>query len=490
MMAFMPNLEPSMLWQVFLLLASLSIAATASGHAIIYKRDSRSALIWVSFIWFVPLLGSFLYFVLGINRIKRAAGLLRAHSMAFPQNFRVRPCPPHRISQRIDTCPTETDLCALANTIGKITKRPLLPGNRITPLLNGDQAFPRMLEGIRQARASITLSSYIFDLDPTGARFAFELSQAQARGVQVRVIIDSTGARYSWPPITERLSHFRIPHAHFFPKSKLSRPLTLNLHNHRKLMIVDGQIGFTGGMNIRHSNVLKNQPRRPVQDIHFELRGPVVGHLQATFAEDWAFATGERIRGEAWFPALGRSGKVLARGITDGPDEDLDILIWTIIAAVNAARKRVRIVTPYFLPEPQIIAALNAAALRGVDVQILLPEKNNLPFMSWATSAMLWQILARGCHVFFTPAPFDHSKLMTIDHCWSLIGSANWDARSLRLNFEFNVECYSTALALSLDQHIDSKLIAARPASQDELMRRPLPIKLRDGMIRLLSPFL
>lgn len=489
-MALMLNLESATLWQLFLLLITLSAAATASGHAVIYKRDSRSALVWVSFIWFVPLLGSFLYFVLGINRIKRAAGLLRAHAMAFPQNACVRPCPPHRISQRMDSHPSEPDLCALAHTIGKVTNRPLLPGNRITPLLNGDQAFPRMHEAIKRARSSIALSSYIFDLDPTGARFAFELSQAQARGVQVRVIIDATGARYSWPPITERLGRLRIPHAHFFPKSKLSRPLTLNLHNHRKLMIVDGQIGFTGGMNIRHSNVLKNQPRRPVQDIHFELRGPVVGHLQSTFAEDWAFATGERIEGDAWFPPLRRAGKVLARGITDGPDEDLDIMIWTIIAAVNAAKSRIRIVTPYFLPESQIIAALNAAALRGVEVQILLPEKNNLPFMTWATSAMLWQILTRGCHVFFTPTPFDHSKLMTVDRCWSLIGSANWDARSLRLNFEFNVECYSTELASFLDQHIDAKLVNARSASPEALKRRPLPIKLRDGMTRLLSPFL
>ena len=477
-------------WQYFLLLISIPIAITASSHAILWKRDSRSALIWVSLIWFLPLIGSLLYSVLGINRIKRRAAILRSDRLTIDSQSTPNPCPPSHIKQRIGCHESLTDLCAIATSIGNISNRSLLPGNRIEPLVNGDETFPAMRKAITSAKKSIALSTYIFDLDPTGARFAYELAQAKDRGVEIRILIDSTGARYSWPPITERLAQLRIRYARFLPSMKLVRPLTLNLHNHRKIMVIDGKIGFTGGMNIRHSNLLKENPKRPVQDLHFELRGPVVAHLQAAFAEDWAYATNERLSGEAWFPKLRQQGDVLARGITDGPDEDLDKLVWSMIAALNAATKNVWIVTPYFLPEAQLIAALNAAALRGVTVQILIPQKNNLPFMNWAMSSMLWQVVSRGCQVFATLPPFDHTKLMVVDDCWSLIGSANWDARSLRLNFEFNVECYSAELAQSLRQHIESKLATAHPITLHQLESRSYPIRLRDGLTRLLSPFL
>ncbi len=477
-------------WQFFLLLISLGIALTASGHAILWKRDSRSALIWVSLIWALPFLGSILYLTFGINRIKRRANLLRSGHVSIQPKTTIRPCPASRIHDQVDHSIPGTDLCAIATTISNITDRSLLPGNEVTPLINGDEAIPRMLNSIRRAKSSITLSTYIFDLDPTGAQFAYELAQAKNRGVEVRVLIDATGARYSWPPIFERLEQLRIPYARFHPTKKLARPFTFNLHNHRKIIVIDGKLGYTGGMNIRHSNLLATKPKHPVQDLHFELKGPVVTHLQSAFAEDWAFSTRERLIDEHWFPKIRRQGKVLARGITDGPDEDLDKLIWTILAGLNAATRSVRIVTPYFLPEGQLIAALNAAAMRGVDVKILLPKKNNLPFMTWATSAMLWQIVHRGCKVFFTPPPFDHTKLMIVDDCWSLIGSANWDARSLRLNFEFNVECYSHTLAQSLNTLIDQKLADATPITLAELDGRPIPVKLRDGIIRLFSPFL
>lgn len=477
-------------WHYFLLLISFSIAVTASGHAILWKRDSRSALIWVSLIWFLPLLGSLFYLIFGINRIKRRANSLRSDHISIHPKTIVRPCPASRIHDQVDHPAPHTDLCAIATTISNITARSLLPGNEVRPLVNGDEAIPRMLEAIRTAKTSITLSTYIFDLDPTGAQFAYELAQAQKRGVEVRVLIDATGARYSWPPIFERLDRFHIPYARFHPTRKLARPFTFNLHNHRKTMVIDGKLGFTGGMNIRHANLLKANPKHPVQDLHFELKGPVVTHLQSAFAEDWAFSTRERLIDEHWFPKIRRQGKVLARGITDGPDEDLDKLIWTILAGLNAATRSVRIVTPYFIPEGPIIAALNAAAMRGVDVTILLPHKNNLPFMTWATTAMLWQIVHRGCKVFFTPPPFDHTKLMVVDDCWSLIGSANWDARSLRLNFEFNVECYSHALAQTLNTLVDQKLTDATPVTLAQLDGRPIPIKLRDGLTRLMTPFL
>jgi cardiolipin synthase len=312
------------------------------------------------------------------------------------------------------------------------------------------------------------------------------------RGVAVRVLIDAAGTRYSWPPITYKLKHAQVPFAKFLPASLLTpwRVATINLRNHRKILVVDGQTAFTGGMNIRHGNVLADQPGSPVRDLHFRVAGPVVTQLQDAFANDWAFTTGEILDGKIWFPKLQESGSVIARVITDGPDADYDKLRLTLLAALAEAQTSVQILTPYFLPDNALVTALNLAVLRGVRVDIVLPAKNNLPFVHWASRAMWWQVLERGCHIWLTPPPFDHSKLMIVDGHWVLSGSANWDARSLRLNFELNVECYGREFAHEMAAVLGKKLHGAREVTLAEVDRRVLPAKLRDAAARLFSPFL
>jgi cardiolipin synthase len=181
---------------------------------------------------------------------------------------------------------------------------------------------------------------------------------------------------------------------------------------------------------------------------------------------------------------------VVARGISDGPDEDLDKLRWTLLAALAAARDSIHIATPYFLPDPALISALNVAAMRGVEVDILLPSRSNLPMVQWASQALWWQLLERGCRLWLSPPPFDHSKILVVDGCWVLAGSANWDARSLRLNFEFNLECYDAELARRVEAVFDAKLKKARALSLEEVDGRGLVVRLRDGAARLLTPFL
>jgi cardiolipin synthase len=157
---------------------------------------------------------------------------------------------------------------------------------------------------------------------------------------------------------------------------------------------------------------------------------------------------------------------------------------------LSAARSSIRIVTPYFLPDAALVLALDAAALRGVEVDIVLPERSNLPIVGWAQTAQLWQVLQQGCRVWLTPPPFDHSKMLVVDSCWSLLGSSNWDPRSLRLNFELDVECYDAELAAQVDSLIQTRIARARPVTLAEVDGRPLPIRLRDGVARLFSPYL
>jgi cardiolipin synthase A/B len=304
------------------------------------------------------------------------------------------------------------------------------------------------------------------------------------------VLIDSVGMRYSWPSISWRLRRARLRHGLFLRSLLSFRIAFLNLRNHRKILVVDGRLGFTGGINIRASFAThKGRPPRG-RDLHFRVEGPVVAHLQESFAEDWAFTTREVLEGEAWFPALAPAGEALARGISDGPDEDFETLRTILLGALACARESVRIVTPYFLPDAALNNALNVAALRGVRVDLVLPEKGNLPVVQWASRAQLWQVLEPGCRVHLTPPPFDHTKLMVVDGTWGLIGSANWDPRSLRLNFEFNVEVYDPDFARRLDAMVEERLATSRPLTLAEVDGRSLPVKLRDGLARLLSPYL
>ena len=471
---FWPHLAAS-----FALLVSL----LASAHVLLHKRDVRAATLWIGLIWLTPAVGPLLYFVLGVNRIRRRALKLGVQKTARIPILEDLDEPSHEDAEH---------LLSLARVVGRVVAKPLTAANRVQPLVNGDEAFPAMLAAIESAGDSISLVSYIFDNDASGQQFASALGRAVKRGVAVRVLIDDAGTRYSWPPITHRLNVLGVRCAQFLPASLLTpwRVTTINLRNHRKILVVDGKTAFTGGMNIRHGNALGDHPKHPVQDLHFRVQGPVVSQLQEAFASDWAFTTGEILEGETWFPQLDGPGNIIARVITDGPDADFEKARWTLLAALAEAQTSVQILTPYFLPDPTLVTALNLAALRGVRMDILLPGKNNLPYVHWASRAMWWEVLKHGCHIWLTLPPFDHSKLMVVDGHWVLLGSANWDARSLRLNFELNVECYGRDLAREVAAVIQKKLDGAHEVTLAEVDARTIRGKLRDAAARLLSPFL
>ena len=352
-------------WPLLTAAAVFALNVLVSLHIVFFKRDSRATIAWIAIIWFVPLLGSLLYYLFGINRIERRARRLRHKSR--------RPKPPADASgtlpeARIPALPHEAaHLAPLAQLSETVTGQPLCEGNAIEPLWDGDQAYPAMLQAIEDAKHSVGLSMYIFNNDHTGNHFVEALGRAVGRGVEVRVLIDDVGARYhSWCSISGPLQRAGVPAARFLPTFWPRSFAYANLRNHRKLMIVDGQIGFTGGMNITDEYCLSLQTSHAMHDAQFRIDGPVVAHLQNVFVEDWKFTTGERLHGERWFPKLQNKGTMLARGVTSGPDEDLEKLRLVLLGALSSARTRVVIVTPYFLPDAGLISALNIAALRGV----------------------------------------------------------------------------------------------------------------------------
>ena len=259
----------------------------------------------------------------------------------------------------------------------------------------------------------------------------------------------------------------------------------INLRNHRKLLVIYRTQGFMGGMNIR-AGYIATPP--VINDVHFRVRGPVVGHFLHSFAADWQFTTGELVDDSYSGPAS--VGDLFCRGISAGPDADFDKRRLALLAAIGRADTSIRLVTPYFVPDQALQTALQLAALRGVRVEIILPEKNNLPLVHWASLHLLEWLAREGCHIHLSAPPFDHSKLMTVDGIWSLVGSGNWDARSLRLNFEYDMECYNQAFAARLNRLIDVRLANSRQLALGELQGQGWLLRLRNAMAHLLGPYL
>jgi cardiolipin synthase len=453
-------------------------AVLAAGHAIIYKRDSRSASIWVLVVLILPALGALAYAVLGVNRVQRRAVRMRSRMVRHRRDAQFPPSDPGM------------HFVPLARLVSRVSERPLLPGNSIEPLVDGPNAYPAMLEAIHSAKSSIAMASYIFDGDGIGADFVNALAAATKRGVEVRVLIDDVDARFSSSTAVKPLRTAGVNAAVFNPPIVPARLHALNLRNHRKILVVDGTVGFTGGMNVDCRYSKPEAPDQAFRDLHFRVRGPVVGQLMEVFADDWQFTTDEALRGPQWFPSLSEQGSVLARAIEAGPDESIERARWAIVGGVNAAQRSVRVLTPYFIPDPTLVSVLAAAALRGVEVDIVIPQTSDLPHVHWAAYGQLWQVLDHGCRVWMRPGTFDHSKLLVVDGAWTLLGSANWDARSLRLNFEVMVECYSVELGAHMDGLIQARIGQSQSLTLAQINERPLWVKLRDGAARLFAPYL
>jgi cardiolipin synthase len=466
---------------------SLGAQLGAAGHALLTKRDARAATGWIGLILLVPLLGWIIYFLFGINRIQRRAETLRSGGhvtgeLSGPTGA--------ELSHMAGTDHGLRQLERLMELGGAVSQMPYSPGNHLTLLTNGDEAYPAMLEAIARARHSIALSTYIFNHDKAGKTFIQALREAKERGVKVRVLIDGVGSHYSFPSAVYYLHEAGIPCERFLHSFLPWQMPYLNMRNHQKILVIDGAEGFTGSMNIAEGNLTAQEPAHPILDRHFKVEGPVVGQLMRTFAHEWRFVTGEILTGPLWFPPLERKGDLIVRGLPSGPDLPRNPLRWMLLGAIAQAQESIRIVTPYFLPDSTLRAALSVAAMRGVKVDIVLPANNNLFYMKWAMLPQFEELLETGCRIYETEGPFDHTKLTAIDGLWSFLGSANWDARSLRLNFEFNLEAFGRSLAEDIDREIGARIARARPLTISALQERSVALKVRDNIARLFSPYL
>jgi cardiolipin synthase len=347
------------------------LAGTVTAHALMTKRDVPAAIGWIGMAWLAPILGAALYVGFGINRVKRRARRL----MGFVRNVD----PPVKGDMS-----SEDPIERLKAAIGNITGQEMATGKVAAILQCGDQAYPQMLAAIESAKSSVRLCTYIFRTDEAGMHFIEALVRAHRRGVKTQALIDGFGGGFLRSSAYRRLRKEGVPVARFLHSALPWKMPFLDLRLHKKILAVDGEGAFIGGLNIGGENVIATRPKAPVTDVHFRVVGTIVPQIEQEFDDDWVFATGEEPAGPAPARAAPPDGGSAARAIVAGPDQDVDQLVLVLLSAINLAQHSIRIATPYFLPDEQLITALQLAALRGVQVHIVLPSKNNHQLVAWA----------------------------------------------------------------------------------------------------------
>ena len=431
--------------------------------------------------WLSPFIGAAIYYAFGINRIARRASKIKRISV-FNNKYKA--------AGVFKKTKLKRHIAKIAQIGDQISEFPIVDGNKLSLLRDGDQAYPKMLQAINDARHSIALGMYIFRQDHLGLKFVDALIAAHNRGVEIRVLVDGVGSGYFFSSVVYRLRRAGIRARRFNHHWLPWRMSFINLRNHKKLLIIDGAVGFVGGLNLGGENIWTKFRKRQVNDTHFRLEGPIVGQLMASFAEDWHFTSSEELNSTIWWPALKSGGSVVARSVNSGPDEDLGNIETVLSIAISQAKHHIRIVTPYFLPDERLQWIIDMAMLRGVKIDLLIPERTDFILFDWAIRGHLGFLKLGGINCQLSPNPFDHSKLITVDGLWCAFGSPNWDVRSLRLNFEILLECYDLETVREIDQLIDDKIMRATPFTGEHLKGRNRFVQLRDAGARLLLPYL
>lgn len=452
-----------------------------SCYILLERRPPLATLAWIVSMATLPLLGLFVYYFLGPRRLDRKR---RRRIMARnAQRTRAQGTRPDRTTA-VDTLGvTGARLAAIA---AGTEQAPPLPCASLVLFDLGSDAYDAIIAAIDAAQHHVHLEYYIVT-DGIVARRLRDAMIARARaGVEVRLLLDGLG--------TSRLTGFLKPMrdagiavARFGPRM---RPGFVNFRTHRKIVVCDGRVGFTGGMNVDDCEDETVSGAEAWRDTHLRMEGDAVVPLALAFLEDWQYATTLMLDGTAYLPALTGTGTQLVQLCASGPDAHPQSIHAVYFAAITTAHTRIWIATPYFVPDESMQSALSGAALRGVDVRVLLPAESDQPLLDAAARSYLPELLAVGVHIHAYGPPALHSKTMLVDSDAAIVGTANLDNRSLRLNFELAAICYGDAPVQALAAIFEADFLHAREVTAESLKSETLPRRLFEGAARLLSPML
>lgn len=444
-----------------------------------------STVAWVLVIVTMPFMGALLYLVFGINRVARR---VRGRHVAAEAVTRGLPqLATHHLLLTETLNSTQKTMLALSERVGE-TKA--TSGNRVQLYAQTDQAFEAIQSAINQAQKSIHLEYYIWQPDKIGTRIRDQLIARAQAGVSVRFLYDALGSMRLTEAFLEPMRRAGIKVAPFLPGRSLRERWSINLRSHRKIVLVDSVIGFTGGMNVGDEYLGKNAHFGYWRDTHLRLEGPAVQQLQEVFATDWYFATSEELEISEAFPQPEAVGRVDAQVLAGGPDRAESVFHALFFAAINSAQQRITLATSYFVPTPALCTALETAALRGVKTRVLVSG----PVTYWTTyhacRSFYDELLAAGVEIYEYRRGQQHAKTLTIDGCWSFVGTPNFDARSVFLNFEVGLALYNTSLAEQLEHHFDQDLADSVRIELSTWQHRSTWDRVKENSCRMFAPVL
>jgi cardiolipin synthase len=475
-------------------LGHVVLASILSLDIIRHKRPV-SAVLWLGVVWAFPYGGALGYLSFGVDRVTRGAKA-RAASNAFIERYAML----HPTFERIAVDERHVDRPdSPASHVFRATDPAVQPfrvlrGHRLKLLVDGDQFFPALFEAVGAARASVNLQTYIFRRDRTGRELLELLIERARAGVEVRLLYDrfgSTFAHFSGFFDAPRRAGVRV--LSITQANLLKGRFQINLRNHRKVAIMDGRVGFVGGINIHDQNRTEYAEGAPIRDYHVQFEGPAVRDLQFLFIQDWFFASREppdQVLSQSLFPSPGLVGEGLVQVVPGGPERQGAGILDAFFGAIVSAERSVSIVTPYFVPDEPILQALRYSALRGVAVRIVVPKVSNHRYTEFATRSLYGGLLEAGVRIFERRPPFIHGKALVVDDVYAMLGSANLDYRSLHLNFETNIEVADTDFVRAAVEQVAAEIAMSEEVLEADYLRRSLPRQLAERFCYLFQPML
>jgi cardiolipin synthase len=444
------------------------------------KRDPAVTLAWVFGFFLIPYGAMILYAFFGYQRFR-----LRRRRVPNPTHHLTLRHEPAELRKTLPPAFQNVELLA-----AKLTDYPVIGGNLVTVYDRASETDTALSHAIRAAKHHVHMCYYIVEPNKTGNHFRDLMIEQARRGVQCRLLMDAVGSFSVGRPFLKPLQDAGVQTAFFSPFQTFSRPWAFNFRNHRKLTVIDGEIGFIGSQNIGHHFMRAGSRRVQWRETDVRLEGPGAEELQTVFAEDWNFATGEHLTGDPYFPLPAERGTTLVQALPTGPDRRENALGMIFLEAIHAARERVTITTPYFIPTAPMALALVSAARRGVRVDLLLPKRTDHPVVDCASRSWFNEFIQNGVFIHQLGEGFLHSKVVTVDGHLALVGSANMDTRSFLINFELSLLLYDRDVASHLVRVFDRMTAQATAVKHDELAELSMTRQFTEGFCRVLSPLL
>jgi cardiolipin synthase len=463
-------------------------------HILFHKHRPAPAILWLGVVWAAPGIGALAYAAFGVDRVRRHASeraVIQRAMRHVSARAALAPSVPGADADALNDHPAEH---IFRTTDPVVRPHRVLPGNRADLLVDGDEFYPALFAAVGEAESSINLQTFIFAVDQTGQRLRDLLIRKAAEGVEVRVLYDRFGSTIAH--LTGFFRHAKragVRVGSISQANPLKGRFQINLRNHRKLAIIDGRVGFLGGMNFDDRNLSAKGSGQPDRDYQVRVEGPAVTDMQDVFAADWYFATREDPRtfsDPTFYPPLPEVGEGLIQIVPGAPERGGRGLAHAYFAAVVSARESIDIVTAYFVPDETILEALRFAAFRGVRVRVVLPERSNHWYTSYAARSLYGSLLAAGVQIYERGPPFMHAKALLVDGAYAMMGSANLDYRSLQLNYELNAEVADSRFLERLLQQIESEIAASRQITLEEHAARPVARRLMENFCFLFQPML